>query len=191
SAGSDRHARRARAPKWFRSPARKRISRWEGCPLDTTLKLFMEAGTCVIADVFDELGTTPPVLATDLFPVTGPGTAFAGPAYTVAGESHRWSGSGDRRKLTAIDAMPAGAVAVWAGQDIAGVCCFGDLLSEAMKARGIAGVVVDGGIRDSAFLRELGLPMLARYRTPAQSIGRWRVTQVQEPVRVRGAQVGR
>lgn len=147
----------------------------------------LEAGTSVIADVFDTLNILPPVLDTALFPVTGQGTRFCGPAYTIRGEMSPWSGGGDRRKLAAIDAMTPGCVPVWAGTDIRGVCCFGDLLSEAMKARGCAGVVVDGGVRDVAFLRELGLPMVARYRTPAQSIGRWRVTGVQEPVQVRGA----
>jgi regulator of RNase E activity RraA len=83
--------------------------------------------------------------------------------------------------------MPPGVVAVWAGGDIGGVCCFGDLLAEAMKVRGVAGIVVDGGVRDVAFLRTLGTPILARYRTPAQAIGRWRVTGYQVPVRLRGS----
>ena len=83
--------------------------------------------------------------------------------------------------------MPAGVVAVWAGADMRGVFCFGDLLAEAMKARGCAGVVVDGGIRDLAYLRALNLPMMARYCTPAGSKGRWQVVHRQVPVRVRGA----
>ena len=147
----------------------------------------LEAGTAVISDVFDTLGVLPPSLDVGLFPVTGPGTRFAGPTYTVCGESRTWRGGGDREKLAAIDGMPEGAVALWAGGDIRGVCCFGDLLATAMKARGVCGVVVDGGIRDSAFLATLGLPMLARYRTPSQAIGRWKVTGAQVPVKVRGA----
>ena len=107
--------------------------------------------------------------------------------YTIAGESRSWSGRGDHDKLAAIDEMSPGVVAVWAGNDIRGVCCFGDLLATAMKARGCAGVVVDGGVRDLAYLRGLNLPMMARYRTPAQSIGRWRVIDSQTPVQVRGA----
>jgi regulator of RNase E activity RraA len=83
--------------------------------------------------------------------------------------------------------MVPGVVPVWAGNDIRGVCCFGDLLSEAMKARGCAGVVVDGGVRDLAHLRTLDLPMMVRYRTPAQAIGRWRVTDSQVVIRLRGA----
>jgi regulator of RNase E activity RraA len=147
----------------------------------------LRVGTAVIADIFDTLGQVPPVLTTDLFAVPGPRVRFAGPAYTVTGESYRWSGGGDRAKLAAIDAMPPGVVPVWAGTDIRGVCCFGDLLAEAMKARGCAGVVVDGGVRDLAHVEALGLPMMVRYRTPAQAIGRWRVTGHELPVRLRGA----
>jgi len=146
-----------------------------------------KAGTAVISDVFDNLGLTPLALANDLWPTRGPGVSFAGPAYTVAGQSRLGANRGDRDKLQAIDDMGPGAVALWAGGDIRGVCCFGDLLASAMKCRGVAGVVVDGGIRDLAFMRELDVPMMVRYRTPAQAIGRWKVTQVQEPVRVRGA----
>jgi regulator of RNase E activity RraA len=147
----------------------------------------LRAGTAVIADIFDTLGRVPPVLTTDLFPVPDSGAAFAGPAYTIMGESKRWSGGGDRAKLAAIDAMSYGVVPVWAGADIRGVCCFGDLLAEAMKVRGCAGVVVDGGVRDLAHVGALGLPLMMRYRTPAQAIGRWRVTGSQVPVQIRGA----
>ncbi len=153
----------------------------------SSIQSLMKAGTAVISDVFDKMGHLPPVLDNSLVPIPGPGIRFAGPAYTITGESHRWSGKGDRAKLAAIDAMVPGVVPVWAGNDIRGVCCFGDLLSEAMRARGCAGVVVDGGVRDLAYLKTLELPMMVRYRTPAQAIGRWRVTDSQVVIRVRGA----
>lgn len=155
--------------------------------MKVSLNVLMDAGTAVISDVLDEMGYLPPVLDNSLMPILGPGMLFIGPAYTITGESHRWSGSGDRAKLAAIDAMVPGVVPVWAGNNIKGVCCFGDLLAEAMKARGCAGVVVDGGVRDLAYLKSLDLPMMVRYRTPAQAIGRWRVSDSQVPIRVRGA----
>ena len=145
------------------------------------------AGTAVIADVFDSLGLVPPALDNALRPV-GPVTAFAGPAYTITGESVPYTG-GDRAKLAAIDNMPHGIVALWASQDARGVCCFGDLLATAMRARGCAAAVVDGGVRDTSFLETCGMPVVARYQTPAQGIGRWRVTASGTPVRVRGALV--
>lgn len=148
------------------------------------LQALRDAGTAVVSDVFDDLGRRPPVLHHAITPLRS-GIAFAGPAYTIAGRSEDFDG-GDRPKLRAIDEMPDGCVAVWAGTDIRGVCCFGDLLATSMQARGVAGVVVDGGVRDASFLSGMDLPVLARFRTPAQGIGRWKVTAVQEPVRLRG-----
>jgi regulator of RNase E activity RraA len=153
------------------------------------LGILRAAGTAVICDVLDNLGEMPTPLANDLWPTREPFEPFAGPAYTVAGETRPGPWTSDPDKLRAIDEMPAGAVALWAGGDIRGVCCFGDLLASAMKSRGVAGVVVDGGIRDMAYMGQLDLPMLVRYRTPAQAIRRWKVTAVQEPVQVRGALV--
>jgi 4-hydroxy-4-methyl-2-oxoglutarate aldolase len=149
------------------------------------MELLLDAGTAVIADVFDSLGMLPPVLVDTIGPIA-PRPRFAGPAYTITGCSVATAETGDRAKLAAIDGMSPGVVSVWAGTDINGVCCFGDLLAEAMNARGCAGVVVDGGVRDVGYLSELGLPVLARYRTPAQAIGRWKVTAHQVPVQVRG-----
>ena len=90
-----------------------------------------EAGTAVIADVFDSLGLPPPVLDNALHSI-GPNSSFAGPAYTIAGSSKNWVG-GDREKLQAIDEMPQGVVALWASMDAKGVSCFGDLLASAMR----------------------------------------------------------
>lgn len=150
-----------------------------------TATTLLDAGTAVVADVFDDLGQRPLVLREDLVPLAR-GARFAGPAYTVTGRTQDYTG-GDREKLGAIDAMPEGCVPVWAGQDIRGVCCFGDLLATSMQARGVVGVVVDGGVRDAAFLASMGLPILSRFLTPAQAIGRWKVVAVQEPVEVAGA----
>ena len=155
--------------------------------MDPQIRQLLDAGTAVICDVFDASGRLPLALDTGLFPVKRPSPAFAGPAYTVTGESFRWTGGGDRAKLAAIDAMEPASVPVWAGNDIRGVCCFGDLLGGAMLARGCAGVVVDGGVRDVAYLSQIDLPIMTRYRAAAQAIGRWRVTGRQVPIQVRGA----
>ncbi|MGH8431346.1 MAG: RraA family protein, partial [Solimonas sp.] len=163
------------------------VFRYRGTPMSASLDVLTRAGTAVIADVIDSLGLVPRVLDNSIAPVNFAGSAFAGPAYTITGQTHQWSGGGDRAKLAAIDGMSQGVVGLWAGGDIRGVCCFGDLLSSAMKARGCAGVVVDGGVRDVTYLRTLNLPILARYQTPAQAIGRWRVSAHQVPVRLRGA----
>ena len=42
-----------------------------------------------------------------------------------------------------------------------------------MKSRGVRGYVVDGGCRDTAFIRRLGFPVYCRFTTPADIVGRW------------------
>ena len=154
---------------------------------ESHVETLLHAGTAVISDVFDAMGFLPPVLDNALKPV-GEANSFAGPAYTITGESVRFEG-GDRRKLAAIDAIPVGAVTLWASMDARGICCFGDLLASAMQARGCVAAVVDGGVRDAAFLEHCGMPVVARYKTPAQGVGRWRVTSSQTAIQVRGALV--
>jgi 4-hydroxy-4-methyl-2-oxoglutarate aldolase len=153
--------------------------------MQNNFEALISAGTAVISDVFDSLGRSPLVLDNGLRPI-GASSTFAGPAYTITGESISFQG-GDRAKLAAIDNMPAGVVALWSSMDAKGVCCFGDLLASAMRVRGCAAAVVDGGVRDKSFLESCGMPVFARYQTPAQGIGRWRVTASQVAVSVRGA----
>ena len=153
--------------------------------MQSELEALRSAGTAVISDVFDSMRLAPPVLDNSLRPI-GAAVAFAGAAYTITGEAVRFEG-GDRKKLAAIDEMPPDVVAVWASMDARGVCCFGDLLASAMRARGCIAAVVDGGVRDTSFLEECGMPVVARYQSPAQGIGRWRVTASQVPVMMRGA----
>lgn len=96
--------------------------------------------------------------------------------------------SGDPDKMRACQGISPGEVAVWAG-DGEGVCYFGELIATAMKERGCVGALVDGGVRDVRWVGQLGFPVYARYRTPIQSIGRWKVNASQVPVAVRGATV--
>ena len=140
--------------------------------MQDALNQLLKAGTAVIADVFDSFDQMPQVLDNALRSFKSDGASFAGPAYTITGQTVTWKG-GDRAKLEAIDAMPSNVVALWASMDAKGVCCFGDLLATAMQGRGCVGAIVDGGVRDVAFLRQCGMPVVARYCTPAQGVGRW------------------
>ncbi|OJU36139.1 MAG: aldolase [Rhizobiales bacterium 68-8] len=99
-----------------------------------------------------------------------------------------YEGLGDPAKMKACQGIGADEVSVWSG-DGEGICYFGELIALGMKERGSVGALVDGGIRDVRWLNEHKFPVFARYRTPVQSIGRWKVTDVQTPVYVRGATV--
>src|ERR1700734_1072369 len=99
-------------------------------------------------------------------------TKFAGFARTVLlkkdeGNSDPAALSG---MLEAIDAGSADSVYVMVvedGEDIAGM---GGLMGTAMAARGYAGAVIDGGVRDVAYLRKIGFPVYAKGIVPSTSV---------------------
>ena len=69
------------------------------------------------------------------------------------------------------------------------VAVWGELLTTRMLARGGVGVVTDGGIRDVAGIRRLGVPSFAAAITPRDSFGRALVTGWGEPVTCAGVAV--
>ena len=62
----------------------------------------------------------------------------------------------------AIEAMPAGAVAVVDAMGIASAGIFGDILCARMKKRGVAALVTDGVVRDLAGVLGTGLAVWCR-----------------------------
>ena len=89
---------------------------------------------------------------------------FAGFARTV--ELKKDEGNKDPEALTgmlqAIDQGSTDAVYVMVvedGDDIAGM---GGLMGTAMAARGYSGAIIDGGVRDVAYLRKIGFPVFAK-----------------------------
>jgi regulator of RNase E activity RraA len=63
-----------------------------------------------------------------------------------------------------------GVIVVENGLDVAGL---GGLMATTAKVRGMAGVIIDGGLRDVAEVRNLGLPAYSRSVVPSSSVGRW------------------
>lgn len=142
-----------------------------------------------VADVLDELGLHDQGLAPGFAPFPADAGRLAGWAFTIRGEMAPYPvGGGDPAKMEACAQLTPGTVSVWSGRG-EGVCFFGELISIGMKERGCAGALVDGGVRDVDWIGELGFPVYARYRTPVQSIGRWKVTGHSEPVPMPGATV--
>ncbi len=149
-------------------------------------KRYLRIDTATVADVLDGLGLPDQGLAPQFAPYPANAGPMGGWAYTIRGKMARYSGSGDPQKMKAVDGLGRGELAVWSGEG-RGVCFFGELIALGMKRRGCAGAVVDGGIRDIEWIAKQRFPVYARYRTPVQSIGRWKVTAWQVPVDMPGA----
>jgi 4-hydroxy-4-methyl-2-oxoglutarate aldolase len=153
---------------------------------DAIRKRYLKMDAATVADVLDTLGLRDQGLAPEFAPHPASAGKLAGWAYTIRGKMVRYAGSGDPRKMKAVDAVGKGDITVWSGEG-RGVCFFGELIALGMKRRACAGALVDGGIRDIEWIARQRFPVYARYRTPVQSIGRWRVTAWQVPVEMPGA----
>src|SRR5258708_28605748 len=84
--------------------------------------------------------------------------------------------------LAAIDQGGPNSVYVMAienGSDIAGM---GGLMGTAMAARNFSGAVIDGGVRDTAYLQKIGFPVYALGIVPSTSIGHYRFAGANIPL---------
>lgn len=154
---------------------------------DATLQRARQIPTTLLSDILGDLGRPAQALSTGIQSVHPGVERVAGWAYTVVGESSVQPPKGpDMDKARAIDAMPEGSIAVWAGSGMTGVCIFGDLLASAMRVRGVQGAVVDGGVRDVDDIDPGKFPVFARYHTPRASTGVWKVTATQVEVEMPG-----
>jgi len=118
-------------------------------------------------------------------------TKFAGFARTVALKKDE--GNKDPEALTGmLDAIDQGStdsvyvMVVEDGEDIAGM---GGLMGTAMAARGYSGAVIDGGVRDVAYLRKIGFPVFATGIVPSTSVHHYRFAGAQIAVVCNGVPV--
>jgi regulator of RNase E activity RraA len=58
----------------------------------------------------------------------------------------------------------------------------GELSAETAQYRGARGAVIDGGTRDTDYILKLGFPVFARYKTPVDIVGRWRLVAHNVPI---------
>jgi regulator of RNase E activity RraA len=117
-------------------------------------------------------------------------TKFAGTAVTVLlkREENR-----DPDALTgmlkAIDSGGTGSVYVMTVQDGADIAGMGGLMGTAMAARGYAGAVVDGGVRDVPQLKRVQFPVYALGPVPSTSVGHYRFAGADIPITCDGVEV--
>ena len=90
-----------------------------------------------------------------------PSMRFAGPALTVEVRP------GDNLMIHAALAVArSGDVIVVDGKGDLGAALMGEIMSQQAAALGVAAVVIDGAVRDSLAIRELGFPMFAAGLNP-------------------------
>ena len=117
-------------------------------------------------------------------------TKFAGTALTVKlvkEENHDPDALSGM--LQAIDIGGPGSVYVMQVEDGADTAGMGGLMGTAMFARGFAGAVIDGGVRDLPQLKRIGFPVYALGPVPSTAVGHYRFAGINIPVKCDGIDV--
>lgn len=134
-------------------------------PTDEELALAKSVTPATIHEAQDRTGAIDPAIR----PIK-PGLTICGPAFTVS------CTPGDNMMLiAAIGTAQPGDVLVVSAGGMRNQGGFGEVLATACVSRGIAGLIIDAGVRDGAAIREMGFPVfstgLAMYGTVKETVG--------------------
>ena len=140
--------------------------------------------TGALADILDELGHRQHTLPHTIQSLV-PGQIVAGRALTILGEPSMVEDMDIVYPpiLHMLGAIRQGDVLVYQPNDNVSAH-LGELSSETAKLRGARGAVIDGGARDTEYIQRLGFPVFARYKTPLDVRGRWRLVETDVPITI-------
>jgi 4-hydroxy-4-methyl-2-oxoglutarate aldolase len=145
----------------------------------------------VISDILDGMGFRSQVLQPGVVParpdssqvlVGRAATVLVGPQYEVVDQPYT-------NQIAAIDALTPGDVVVSGVGGMTNVAVWGELFSNAAKARGARGFLTDGCHRDTRMVLDLGFPVFSRGPRPVDISGRGTVISIGRPVEVAGVVV--
>jgi regulator of RNase E activity RraA len=158
---------------------------------DNLPRRFARIYTAAITDVMDAMGLLRQTLPHAIEPLA-PDMRVAGYAFTARGRAHRGTprerDATLRRFLGMLGAAPPDSVLVLAANDNE-AAHFGELSAAWFRARTVRGAVIDGSTRDAAAIVRLRFPTFVRYRTPQDSVPRWRVSDWGQPLTIGGVRV--
>ncbi len=147
--------------------------------------------TAVLSDVLDELGfreqAMPPSirpLDDDLVMVGRARTGVYREVYSVVAGDNPYA-----LEIALVDDLKPGDVAVLGCGGSTRIAPWGELLSTAARARGAAGCLTDGFVRDIKPIRRMRFPVFHGGIAPLDSKGRGKVAEIDVPIRCAGVAV--
>jgi regulator of RNase E activity RraA len=148
---------------------------------------FRELATSTIGNVLDDMKISGVIQ--NIKPIS-PGFRFAGGALTVkevTGVLGTYTNE-DFKLGQVIDAAQDGHVIMIdnGGQQVS---TWGGIASFAAQKRGVAGLVVDGGVRDLDEIREFNFPVFSRYVVPTSGKGRVKILSMNTVIKIDGIRV--
>jgi len=156
---------------------------------DPVVEGFRQVEVASVADAIEQLYGQKMYMHHEMRPLFT--AKFAGPAVTVLmkkGE-HTEGSKASQGMLDAIDGAAPGSVYVIKLEDGADYAGIGGLMATAMKARGLAGAVVDAAVRDLPQIKKIQFPVFSTGVAPSTSINHYRFAGVNVPFTCAGALV--
>lgn len=159
---------------------------------DPIVEGFRRATVASVSDAVDQITGRRGFMNHDMMPQT-PGRLVGRATTAVIRPARRpedsTPASAIKHPVEMIDNAAPGAVGVIVVEGGPEMTGLGGLMATAAKTRGMAGVVVDGSIRDAEEIRQLGLTVFARGRIPATAVGRYLSVSRDTPVQCSGVTV--
>lgn len=134
-------------------PSRELLDRFVEIITPDPENVMEKAGTPDLADAMQDVG----VVDGDIRPIYRPMPCFVGPAVTVSVPTSSFYVS-----KIAMEMTRPGDVLVMAARGNTHHALLGGNICKGLKRRGLAGVIVDGAVRDAEQTRQVGLPVHAR-----------------------------
>jgi 4-hydroxy-4-methyl-2-oxoglutarate aldolase len=163
--------------------------------LDMELPSLMEIGerlfASVLSDCLDQLGWRDQALPSRIRPLDE-ARVMVGRARTAAFMEvyHIEPGANPYElEIALIDSLKPGEIPVFACSNPARVAPWGELLSTASRARGAAGAVMDGCVRDIKGIKAMAFPVFHGGIAPLDSKGRGKIMAIDVPIECAGVAV--
>jgi 4-hydroxy-4-methyl-2-oxoglutarate aldolase len=147
--------------------------------------------TAVVSDVLDELGYRDQAFPAWIRPLDDERTLVGFARTGVYREVYQTLPDENPYELeiALVDDLKPYEVAVFGCGGSKRIAPWGELLSTAARARGSAGCVTDGYVRDVKAIRKLGFPVFHGGIAPLDSKGRGKVAEIDVPIRCAGVAV--
>jgi len=144
-----------------------------GSDTSTLVSAYRRVEVASVSDALEQISGRKMYMSHRMRPIFN--TKFAGTAVTVLLKKEQ---NDDPKALdgmlAAIDQGGKNSVYVMVVEDGADIAGMGGLMGTAMSAREFAGAVIDGGVRDVAYLQKISFPVYALGIVPSTSVHHYR-----------------
>ncbi len=150
-----------------------------------------QLGVATTSDAMEGLGLRRSVITG--LRTTAPDAVAVGPAFTIRQMLKHASASKEAKQVRHAQVIrqdvPAGAFVVMDAGGFDDLSSWGELHSRHCLDHGIAGLLIDGCVRDAAKIRRMGFAAYCRGFSPLKSQWEFETTEVNQPVMIGRVQV--